>query len=255
MVATKRNRVLITGGGTYLGLGLATALLAEGAELTLIIREDNEARLGALKDQVNWHTADVWDDASLKGRARGHRVVIHTVGSMTADPTRGLTYQRLNVISARNVANMCINDGVPHLVLFSTARAPWIRRPYVRAKRDAESYVRRVGLQTSIIRAPLTFIRGEPRAPFYRLITLLGAIPPLSWLGMRRIAPMPLDVMARAVARIALDTHQGYNIYYARQLYRLNTREERQGKVPLALPDPKTSHNEDTHIPERRKQD
>jgi NAD(P)-dependent dehydrogenase (short-subunit alcohol dehydrogenase family) len=37
-MTTKNKRVLVTGGGTYLGDNIAAALLAEGAEVTLLVR-------------------------------------------------------------------------------------------------------------------------------------------------------------------------------------------------------------------------
>lgn len=232
MTQNKLNRVLITGGGTFLGVNLASALLAEGYDVSLIIREGNQDRLGLLQSRVNWSVADVWDLAALKGRARGHGTVIHTVGSMLADPARGLTYQRLNVVSARNAANMCVSDGVQHFILMSTTRAPWINGEYVHAKRDAESYMRRIGLKASIIRAPITYIRGTNRPLFYRFMTALGNIPPLSWTHLGRIAPMPLDIMARGIARIAKTPPDKTTVYYARDLRRLNKREEIRGTVP-----------------------
>lgn len=232
MALDKTNRVLVTGGGTYLGINIASALLAEGADVTLLIREGNQARLGILETRVRWFTADVWDAASLKGRARGHGAVIHTVGSMVADPSQGLTYHRLNVISARNAANMCITDGVGHFVLMSSPYAPWVGRQYVHAKREAEAYVRRVGLKTSVIRAPLTYVRGAKRPFFYRLMTLLAHVPPLS-LALRRIAPMRLDIVARAVARVALTQPTNGQTLYRRDLRRLNTRDERRGRVEV----------------------
>ena len=228
MALDKQTRVLVTGGGTFLGIHIASALLAEGAEVTLLLRDGNQDRLGILEQQVRWHVADVWDAASLKGRARGHGTVIHTVGSMVDDPAQGLTYQRLNVMSARNAANMCVSDGVNHFVLMSAPRAPWINRQYVNAKREAESYVRRVGLKTSIIRAPLTYMRGTRRPIFYQMMSLLGSIPPISWTPLSRIAPIPLDILARGVARTALNPPSQTQILYARQLRRLTTRDDRQ---------------------------
>jgi NADH dehydrogenase len=223
------NRVLITGGDTFTGINIASAVLADGAEVTLLIREGNAARLGPLAERVQWHVADVWDAASLKGRARGHHTVIHTVGSMTDDPARGLTFQRLNVTSARHVANMCVSDGVSHMVLLSAARAPWVNGQYISAKRDAEAYVRRMGLRASIVRAPLTYVRGTSRPVFYRLMTLLGTLPPLSWTALGNMAPIPMDVLARGVARLALNPPTGQRIYQARELRRLNTADERRG--------------------------
>ncbi len=218
--------VLVTGGGTFLGDNIASALLAEGAEVTLLVRHGTEDRLGPLAQRTRWYTADVWDPASLRGRARNHAVVIHTVGSMTSDATKGLSHHRLNFLSARNVANMCISDGVPHMVLISGVQAPWVSRSYIKSKREAEDYLRRVGLTSSIIRAPLTYVRGQSRPFFYQLMTLLGTIPPLSWLWFGRVAPMPVDMLARGIARIALEQKHDKSIYYARDLRKRNKRGE-----------------------------
>jgi uncharacterized protein YbjT (DUF2867 family) len=235
MTTSKPQRILVTGGNTYTGISIAAALLADGAEVTLLIRPGTEDRLGPLEQRVRWFAADIWDSASLRGRARGHRCVIHTVGSMIDDPKQGLTYHRLNVISARNAVNMCISDGVPRMVLLSTVSAPWVKRQYVRAKREAETYIARVGVEAAIVRAPLTYGRGQPRSMFYRLMTLLGSIPPLSWTLPGRIAPMPLDMLARGVARIALMDSLPQSLYFPRDVRRLNKREERRGTLPAML--------------------
>lgn len=212
--------ILITGGGSFLGASIAAALLAEGADVSLLVRPGAEERLGQLAQQTRWSTADVWNPASLRGKARNHAAVIHTVGSLNADPARGLSYHRLNFVSARNAANMCISDGVEYMILISAAQAPWVSRDYIRSKRAAENYLRRAGLRISVIRAPLAYIRGRPRPLFYSLMTLLGSVPPLSWLMFGRIAPMPIDTLARGVARIALSDGGSKLIYYPRDLRR-----------------------------------
>lgn len=230
---TTNRRILITGGGTFLGDNLAAALLAEGAEVTLLVRPGAEDRLGPLAQRTRWWTADVWNPASLRGRARGHAAVIHTVGSMNADPAQGLNHHWLNFVSARNVANMCVGDGVPHMVLMSSVAAPWVNRGYLRAKREAEGYMGRVGLNATIIRAPVAYVRGERRHPFYLLMTLLGSTPVISWFGFGRIAPMPVDMLARGVARITLDKNRAKTIYYAPDLRRRNTAREARGAAPI----------------------
>lgn len=217
-MARQHRGVLVTGGGTFLGDNIASALLAEGAEVTLLVRPGTEDRLGPLAHRTRWHTADVWDTASLRGRARNHAVVIHTVGSMNADPAQGLSHHRLNFLSARNVANMCVSSGVPRMVMMSSVYAPWVSRTYIKAKREAEHYLTRIGLQASIIRAPILYMRGRPRPPFYQLMTLLGSIPPISWVWFGRAAPMPIDLLARGVARIALEKEPDKTIYFARDI-------------------------------------
>ena len=225
-MATAKRRVLVTGGGTFLGNYIAAALLAEGADVTLLVRADAEDKLGPLAERTRWLVADVWNSASLRGRARGQHSVIHTVGSMNADPAQGLNHNWLNFVSARNVANMCVSDGCSHLVLMSAARAPWVSGPYLHAKREAESYIGRVGLKATIIRAPLVYVRGQRRHPFFWLMTFLGSLPPTMWFIFGRIAPLPIDILARGVARITLEPEPGKTIYYRRDLRKRNTHDE-----------------------------
>ena len=220
-MARHSRGILVTGGGAFLGDRIAVALLAEGAKVSLLVRPEAADKLGPLAQLTRWSTADVWSPGSLRGKARLHSAVVHTVGSLRADPARGLSHQRLNFVSARNVANMCASDGVERLILISVASAPWINRDYIRSKREAEAYVGRIGLRATIVRAPLLYAPGQSRPLFYRLLSLLGRLPPLSWSYLGKIAPMPVDALARGVARLALAADDERRIYYARDLRRL----------------------------------
>ncbi len=222
--------VLVTGGGTFLGDSIAAALLAAGAEVSLLVRAGTEDQLGPLAHHTRWSTADVWNPASLRGKARFHSAVIHTVGSLSADPAQGLSFHRLNFVSARNVANMCISDGVDRMILLSGVSAPWVRRSYIQSKREAEHYLRRIGLNASIVRAPLLYVSGRPRPLIYKISTVLGYVPPLSWLAFGRIAPMSIDVFARGVARITLSSDPHKPIYFPGDLRRFN----RSGEITHA---------------------
>lgn len=233
---TSRPRILVTGGGTLLGDAVAAALLAEGADVTLLVRPGAEDRLTALGQRARLVYADVWEPSSLKGRARGAQAVIHTVGGMTADPAHGLSFSYLNVVSARNVANMAVNSGAPRMVLLSAVSAPWVPRGYVRAKREAEQYLERIGLRATIIRAPVVYLRGSHRRLFYRAISALGNFPLTGWAGFRAVAPLPLDVVARGAARITLAPRSDKLVYAARDLRGHNSPSELRRGYPDAGP-------------------
>jgi len=236
MIGTARPRILVTGGGTMLGDAIAAALLAEGADVTLLVRPGAEERPGGLAQRVRLVSADVWEPSSLKGRARGAQAVIHTVGGMTADAAHGLSFSYLNVVSARNVANMAVNSGAPRVVLMSAVSAPWVPRGYVRAKREAEGYLERIGLQATIIRAPVVYMRGSHRRIFYRAISALGGFPLTGWMGFRAVAPLPLDVVARGVARITLAPRSSKLIYAAKDLRAHNSSTELRDGYPESGP-------------------
>ena len=210
--------ILVTGGGSFLGDYIALALLAEGLPVSLLVKPGAEDKLGRLARLSRWSSADVWSPGSLRGKARHHAAVVHTVGSLTADPAQGASYERLNLVAARNVANICVSDGVERLIFLSAAWAPWHPRGYIPSKRAAEQYLRRSGLRTTIVRSPLVYARDEQRPPFFRLMTRFGSLPLFSRLALANAAPLAVEELARGVAQLALSTRHDDAIVYRREL-------------------------------------
>ncbi|HRF95641.1 MAG TPA: hypothetical protein PLZ51_10615, partial [Aggregatilineales bacterium] len=99
----------------------------------------------------------------------------------------------------------------------------------------------------------LTYSYGEYRPPFFELMTLLGSIPLLNQFRMKRIAPMPIECLARGVARVALMEGRRKPIYYAPDLRRLVKKEERrESLLPTDVWDMPSGVSDDT--PPTRKQ-
>ena len=220
-MATDGRGILITGGGSFLGDYIALALLAEGASVSLLLRPGAEDKLGSLARLTRWSPADVWSPGSLRGKARNHAAVIHSIGSLQADPAQGASYERLNLVAARNVANMCVSDGVERIIYISAARAPWHQRGYIPSKRAAEQYLRRSGLRTIIVRSPLLYARDEQRPLFFRLMTRLGVLPLANRLALANAAPLAIEELARGVAQLALSPHHDNAIVSRRELRQL----------------------------------
>lgn len=216
------NKVLITGGTSFIGLRVVASLVEAGADVTVLVREDAEEKLGPLRRHVRLMDADVWTVASLKGRSRGHGVVVHLVGSIRAQPERGLTFQQLNLVSARNVISMAVSDGVPYFVLLSAvSKPPGVPAEYLRSKREAEDYLRGSGLTWAIARAPLSFDRRQAGGAFFATLSRIGALPFLRVFFGRR-APLPVDIVARGLAQVALVPDFPRNqLLYAGDLRRL----------------------------------
>jgi uncharacterized protein YbjT (DUF2867 family) len=132
-------------------------------------------------------------------------------------------------VSARNMAQMAVGDGVPHFVLLSASAAPLgISGGYIESKREAEKYVQSTGLTWTIVRAPALYEPGERRNPIYRLISLFSYIPLLGLLASPH-TPIAVDTAARGIASLAMSGDSLVNrMIGPRQLRRVGRQQERQ---------------------------
>lgn len=215
------KRVLVTGASGFLGFRVVAALLEAGLEVTVLIRQEQDDKLLSVANRVRIVHSDIWNKASLKGLSRGQDVVIHLVGSTKVDPARGLTYQQINLVSARNVISMAVSDGVLNCILLSAASLPgMLPGQYIFSKREAEEYLQNSGLQWSIVRAPLLYMPSV-RRPILGLLSGMAVIPPFRWV-VGRYLPLSVDVAARGIAAVAQEmTIQEGRILYANDLRRL----------------------------------
>ncbi len=231
MQMSSNRRVLVTGATGFLGYRVVVALLEAGAEVTVLVRPDRQQVLQPLSHQITITHADVWNRASLKGRGRGHASVIHLVGSTHADPARGLTFNQINLVSARNVTGMAVSDGIPLMIFLSTVMRPGdLPGEYILSKREAEEYLRNSGLQWTVVRAPALF--PPDRRMGLRMLSAVGSLWPLSWL-VGRMMPLSADVAARGLAGIALNPKPYTNrVIYAGHLRRLARQSGRRSPLP-----------------------
>ena len=220
MLTRNAGRILVIGGTGFIGYLVINALLEAGAEVTALVRPNDEKALPP-DDRINITYADVWNRASLKGRARNHSAVIHLVGSTHDDPTRGLTHHQINLVSARNVTGMAVSDGVPYMILLSAVVRPGdLPGEYIRSKREAEDYLANSGLDWTVVRAPALF-PSITRNPTIRLLSFLGTLFPLSLL-LGRLMPLSADIAAWGIAGIALNPTLFQNrVVYANHLRRV----------------------------------
>jgi nucleoside-diphosphate-sugar epimerase len=109
-------KILVTGGGGFLGSAICRQLLQRDDQVVAFQRGAAEALRNT---GVHIHRGDIADARALGEAAHGCAAVIHTAAKAgiwgdAAD------YQRCNVAGTQNVLAVCRNLGIPHLVYTSS---------------------------------------------------------------------------------------------------------------------------------------
>lgn len=111
------SRYLVTGAAGFLGRHLVTALLADGHEVTALVRGGTRVELGAARVLHG----DVMDSARVEEAATGVDGVFHLAGKVSRDPVDAEALHALHVRGTRAVVAAARAAGARRLVVASTS--------------------------------------------------------------------------------------------------------------------------------------
>jgi dihydroflavonol-4-reductase len=139
-------KALITGGAGFLGTKLTKALLDEGHEVRLLVR-DPKAGARFQNTPVSVSVGDLADVASLERACEGMDWVIHTAGLISYNPNKADLMYRTNVLGTQAIARAARNQKVKRLVHTSSTAAIGVNEdPAVRMNEEAPFNARKLGL-------------------------------------------------------------------------------------------------------------
>lgn len=223
MGAALAPRVLITGGGGFLGRHLASALGEAGARVRVLDRAAPAD--GEMPDGVETLRGDVRDPGVIERALAGTGAVVHAAfASPHATPA---AIWSVNVDGTAALVERVLASGIGRLVLVSSTIVTWPPRPhpllpssplgrldlYRRSRRAAEALVARGearGLVPAVVR-PRTFLGPGGAGAFALIFARVRDGRPVPMLGPGRHRHQLLDVrdLAAALARLALGTARG----------------------------------------------
>lgn len=173
-----RARVLVTGGGGFLGRAIVQRCLARGWQVRATGRSPQPG-LTALG--VEFVPGDIAEPAHARAVARGCAAVFHVAAKAGVWGARA-DYVRANVLGTRAVAEACVEEGVADLVHTSTPSVVHTGRPiaggdeslplgedfpcaYAETKAEAEDLalsIHRTGTRVCALRPHLIWGPGDP---------------------------------------------------------------------------------------------
>jgi len=240
------TKVVVFGGGGFLGRRLVHRLTAEGKTVRVAVRHPDAARIELRPigfDRVAVVPADVCDQVSVAAAVASADAVVNTVSAYVEKG--GVTFEAVHVQGAETVAREAVVAGVARLVHISGIGAdPGSGSPYIRARGRGELVVRQTFPGATIVRPGAMFGPGD--ALFGTLADLARLLPvlPLVGGGRTRLQPVFVEDVAEAVASILADprtvgrTYElaGPGVYTLRELVSMTLHLMRKRRLLIPLP-------------------
>src|SRR5436190_2245123 len=158
------GRAMVTGGSGFVGTALLEELIRRNWGVHALV---NRRPLGGFADQVRSFPGGVFDKSALDRAMQGCDAVVHLIGIIMENRSRGVTFARMHVDATRNVVEAAKRNNVRRIVHMSAlgtrSDAP---SEYHRTKFAAEEIVRHSGLEWTIFRPSL--IHG-PKGEFMQM--------------------------------------------------------------------------------------
>jgi len=139
-------KAMITGGAGFLGQKLARALLGEGHEVRLLVRNPRTA-VPTEEFPVTYAVGDLSDEVSLERACEGMDWVFHAAGLISYNPKKAELMRKTNVDGTRAVANAALKQKVKRLVYTSSTAAIGVNEdPNVLLDEQTPFNARKLGL-------------------------------------------------------------------------------------------------------------
>jgi len=209
--------VYLTGATGFVGSYILRALLRQDHTVRCLLRDRSATLHIDDETDVERVTGDVTDATSLRGTMRGCDAVIHLVGIIDEQPSKGVTFERIHAAGTRHVVAEAQSEGIPRFVQMSANGArPDGVSAYQTTKWAAEQAVRAADLPHAVILRPSTiFGQPAPGQPEFCTRLVQDLIKPFPILpvfgdGSYEMQPVAVEVVAEAfVQALENDIHAG----------------------------------------------
>ena len=203
--------ILITGSTGFVGSHLIRRLADRGEQLRLLTRPSSttgdrnadlrRARLDGLS--MTEVEGDISDRSSLVKAMKGVSRVVHLVAVIREQPSRGITYQSINVQGTKNLVDAAKEAGVQYFIhtgALGTAADPHLK--YVYSKWLGEEYVRNSGLPYVILEPSIIFGPEDEFVNQLADLVKMSPVTPVAGSGKILFQPIHVDDVATCIVKL-----------------------------------------------------
>lgn len=220
------KQICVLGGSGFVGSAVVHQLSNAGYEVKVLTRRREASKQLILLPNVQVIECDVMDDVDLVLQIRGCTAVINLIGIL--HESKKCSFDSMHVELPRRIAQICVKQGVKHLLHMSALQASTeAPSAYLRSRAAGEAAVKEFAdkLNITIFRPSVIFGRGDN---FFNMFATLVKLMPVLLLAKPEAKFQPVwveDVAAAVVESIEnIDTYGqtydlgGPRVYTLRQL-------------------------------------
>ncbi len=193
-------QILLTGGTGFVGSEILGRLIKAGHTVRVLVRPDSPAGAGVLTQEAEVAPGDVLD-SDLEKHLEGVDCVVHLVGIIRDNPSKGVTFQKLHTDATRNVLRAMQAAGVKRLVHMSALGAGVGETPYFKTKHEAELAVRDSGLEWTVFKPSVIYGPGDEFVNMLAKQARLLPVVPVIGDGEYRLQPAPVSTVAEGFVK------------------------------------------------------
>lgn len=203
-------KIVVPGGNGFVGQHICRIAVDAGHEVVAFGRS-GEPDLTPVRhpwmSTVKWHACDIFDTKSWRPLLDGADAVIHSVGTITQDPDRGVTFDRINGEAAILSADVAAEEGVRTFVKLSIQdKPPFVSGRFLASMRRAERTIpqQHPELRCVFLRPNLIFGDERPgTGTAGALLQAVGQAIPFGY-GAPSGRPLPVQLVAATAVHAAV---------------------------------------------------
>jgi len=144
-----RHVVFITGGTGYIGSRLIPLLALRDCEVRALVRQGSESKLPSGCTSV---IGNALDENAFVEHISPARTFIQLVGVPHPKPSKAAQFRAIDLVSMRASVKAAIETKISHFIYLSVAQPAPVMQEYVQVRAEAESLLRKSGLNSTILR-------------------------------------------------------------------------------------------------------
>ena len=153
-------KVALIGGTGFVGVHLVERLIQDGHQPRLLVRPGSVSKVERPAD-CEIVSGDLDQPGALDACIAGSDAVVYLIGILREEPSRGITFEALQLHGVEKTIAAARAQGVDRFLLMSANGVRHDGTPYQRTKFQAEESLKESGLRWTIFRPSVIF--GEPR--------------------------------------------------------------------------------------------